>query len=320
MAISYKNSIFKSTNVRIYRKMQTVILEILFSIFWKIFPAMVKRLVLRLFFRPGPCRLTDTQKKLRAEASVFHFKSKEDTLTGYRWGNGPAVVFVHGWAGNSLQFHKYIEPLISAGYSVICFDQACHGVSKGRTASYFQFSDAVYQLLESEVDDEIAAVIGHSLGASAVINYFWRTGKQIPVILIAPALDLVRTIEDTLNRYGVPSSVFNSIIRDFEERMGHHFMQENPADLLRSLTQEIVVVHDTNDIAVPYEASWNAGLIQTNIRLLSTSGLGHIRILEDESVVQYIHQRVTGGSDGSGRLLIADYNPGNNDRTTGHLE
>ncbi|MGZ5446135.1 MAG: alpha/beta hydrolase [Thermoanaerobaculia bacterium] len=47
----------------------------------------------------------------------------------WSWGEGPAVLLVHGWGGHAAQFQSFVEPLVRAGFRAIAFDAPSHGSS-----------------------------------------------------------------------------------------------------------------------------------------------------------------------------------------------
>ncbi len=294
MAISYKNTSLKSTNVRFKNRILPQISRFLFTTAWAVSSSLTKKAIMRMFFRPVSYEISKDQEKLLSQAEKFRFKSGGKQICAYKWGQGPAVLFVHGWAGQGIQFHRYIERLVSGGYSVIAFDHAGHGNSQGKTANYFKFSNAVYDLCEhlSALDIGIHAIVAHSLGASATINTLWRTKKRPVTVFIAPALHLIEMLDQTFERYGLPDYIFKSIIDDIGHQTNHTFSKENPIDLLKTLTHDIMILHDAKDRAVAYEDSWNASVIQNNISLVPTKGLGHIRILEDDALIDLVVKKI----------------------------
>ncbi len=299
MTISYKHSSLASTNVRFYKNIKTHIISAGFTLLWILAKPVVKYIVRALFFKPQKYKLSPQEKQMLKAAEKFEFKSGDDMLTGYKWGQGPTIVFVHGWAGRGIQFHSHFQSFIDTGYSIITFDQAGHGNSVGRDSNYFKFSNAVYDLMHQYKEIDVSAIVAHSLGASAVINYLWRrkksknkdskATKEIKLAFIAPALSLIETLNNAFITYGVPLRILNSLLCDIEKKTGHIFQEENPKDLIQTIGSDILILHDTKDRAVSYEESWKASLLQNNIRLISTQGLGHIRILRDEEMVKEIH-------------------------------
>jgi pimeloyl-ACP methyl ester carboxylesterase len=73
--------------------------------------------------------------------------------------------------------------------------------------------------------------------------------------------------------------------------------RDNPANLFKEINSEILIVHDTHDPTIPYTDSKELSNEFQNISLHTTEGLGHKRILTDESVVDAIvnHFNKNGG-------------------------
>ncbi len=284
MPVQYKRSSKKGTNVRYINIVFKVFTGFIFYLIRPVSRSLVKYMVANLFFKPRKYQLSETEKNIIQKAHPFKFSSNGRTLQGYQWGEGPAVVFIHGWSGRAVQFYSYFDFLIRAGFSVLSFDHIGHGDSDGKTSSYFEFSDALKNFMDLQKDQDVRAIVAHSLGASAAVNYLWKTGNKIQTVLISPALFLVEMLEQTFSGYGVPKFAYQSVIRDIEIRTGHEFDKENPIDLIKTIPARLLIVHDIVDQAVSYEDSWRASLIHENIRLYSTKGLGHIRILRDESL------------------------------------
>ncbi len=281
MTISFQTRSVKSTNVRLCKDVKTHIVHYFLSFLWIMSKSLAKYVVKTLFFKPRPYRMSQKEKEIIKRADRFTFQTGSKKIQGYHWGTGPGVVFVHGWAGRGVQFYRYVDLFIRKGFSVYTFDHTGHGESDGKTSNYFEFSNAVHEFMKLQKENEISAIVAHSLGASAAINYLARTGSTTKTILIAPALSLIDTLDAAFLKYGVPLCIFNALLKDIEKDTGHEFAKENPVDQIKLLYSDILLIHDTNDKAISYEDSWKASLLQDNIRLYSTSGLGHIRILQD---------------------------------------
>jgi hypothetical protein len=61
--------------------------------------------------------------------------------------------------------------------------------------------------------------------------------------------------------------------------------RDNPRNLLETFKPKILIVHDKDDMKVPYIESQEVSSRHENLSLHTTEGLGHKDILTDESVV-----------------------------------
>ena len=88
----------------------------------------------RLFLTPPRPRRRRVPRAL-AGADAFALTAAGGTVRGWRIGEGPAVLLVHGWGGRASQLLSLAEPLLGAGCSLVTFDAPAHGLSSGRIAS-----------------------------------------------------------------------------------------------------------------------------------------------------------------------------------------
>jgi alpha-beta hydrolase superfamily lysophospholipase len=128
-------------------------------------PSLAARAAERLFYTPPRHRPSRREREAIAEGDAFALAVNGETLRGWRFGAGPAVVLVHGWGGGAGQLGAFIAPLLSAGCSAVAFDAPGHGSSSGRLSSGINFADAVSAVAESV---RARSAIGHSIGATAV--------------------------------------------------------------------------------------------------------------------------------------------------------
>ncbi|WP_417259973.1 alpha/beta fold hydrolase [Celeribacter sp.] len=107
-------------------------------------------------------------------------------LPAQTWGpaDGTPVLLVHGFAGDSVTFDQLGKGLARAGLSVRAVDLPGHGAN---TAEAQRFDDLV-DALAAELDPARPVhLVGHSLGAAAVIAAVAKQGGALSLSLIAPA-------------------------------------------------------------------------------------------------------------------------------------
>lgn len=284
MADQYSNMKSKSTNVRYGRTKQWT-RRMLLETFRKAAPRQTKRFIQQQFFAPLPYKSSATENHWLRQGQPFRFQVHDKTLQGWKWGRGPGILFVHGWNGRGIQFQPFFKPILNAGYSVTVFDAPAHGDSQGRFTHYFDFTDAVRTLLRQRSGTCFSGVVAHSLGGSAVINCLSKESIELRAVLIAPALKLKELLFNTFNLHGIPESLYLEMIEALETRFGYDLTQDNPHLLLGRLHQEILIIHDRDDRAIPYPDAQAASERFSNVTLYSTSMLGHRRILQDSHVV-----------------------------------
>ncbi len=284
MREAYFNSQAKSTNVRVidYRKS---LVHWGLGFLWRWAPRLTRWLALNLFFAPGSYRINSQEAECLKQGRPFQYQVYDKTIKGWKWGHGPAILLLHGWNGRGIQFHRFVAALVHRGYSAVAIDGPAHGSSSGRITSYFEFTDTVRALLSSKHNFGIKGIIAHSFGAAAAINALDKEGLKLRMVCIAPVLRLRELLFNTFDRYGIPKSLYTGLIREFEKQFGYRLEFDNPDRLIGRLAGQVMIVHDEQDRTAKFSDSYEKARSNDHIRLHSTHGLGHRKILSDEQVI-----------------------------------
>jgi pimeloyl-ACP methyl ester carboxylesterase len=73
-----------------------------------------------------------------------------------------------------------------------------------------------------------------------------------------------------------------------ESAYGYRFNRDNPYLLLKELEAPLFIIHDQGDLVVPYRDSEVAASKFPHICLHTTKGLGHKRVLSDNTVINEV--------------------------------
>lgn len=252
----------------------------------KIAPRVARQWFIKLFFSPPRFPIPAAEMKFIQEAQRFKVTIWEREVSCYRWGTGPIVFFVHGWAGRASQFKTFIPYFTNAGYQVIAFDAPAHGLTSGTETTIIDFKNTMLAL--EKIHGKPHAVVAHSLGGAASLFAITEgmcidrlvtistptTGSQI-IQEFSARLGASSTTSEALKKY-----IENRLHKPFDKFMAAHFVQQiNPG--LRWL-----IIHDEDDKEAPVD---NARLLKhhyASSEIYITRGLGHVRILKDEEVIQ----------------------------------
>ncbi len=263
----------------VLRYMQTF-----FATLSRLSPGLAVELAFRMFFRPR-----GRMKNLAGpdlNNSKFYIDVKGKRLTVNSWGRGPLVILVHGWEGSGLQWRKFVDRLVSAGYRTVTFDAPAHGESDGNTTNLLEFSAAIRAI--QDLLGEPYAVIGHSLGgaATAIALDEGLTSKKIVTISAPAQLDFaIQQFSNTVN-------ITDNVTRRMRDRISRHLNRSvdtmNFDAISSSLNIPGLIIHDSRDRIIPpvnsklIHEAWPGSILET------TSGLGHVRILEDDMVINKV--------------------------------
>jgi non-heme chloroperoxidase len=107
------------------------------------------------------------------------------------WGDGPAVVFCHGWAMNGDVWQPMMYRLVQAGFRAIAYDRRGQGRSDdpGRGYDYDTLADDLDSVLAA-CRVENATLVGHSMGNGEIVRRISRHGAHGigRIVMLAPSL------------------------------------------------------------------------------------------------------------------------------------
>lgn len=250
----------------------------------------------RLFLTPPRPRLPQSTFFDFLDAHAGFVEHRGRSLATWRWGpqDAPAVLLAHGWGGHAAQMRGFVQPLLSAGYRVIAYDQPAHGLSEGRLTGLPDFAGAIAAV--AAWHGNVRHVIAHSLGGVAAALALSRGLAIERAVLISPPSDLVGYSRRFARWLWIPERVRRAMQAAVEERFGVRWRDFELPRIAPRLGAPALVIHDRGDTLVPW--SQGAALAQAwpGARLLSTDGLGHGRILEHPLVTGAALDFVTGRS------------------------
>jgi len=204
----------------------------------------------------------------------------------YRWGDPavqPYALLAHGWSDYALRFVPLADALHAAGFAVVAFDQPAHGRSTGETATLPEFANCVRAV--GDRFGPAAAVIGHSMGGAAAAIALHDGLDAERAILIAPPADLAAAADRFADLVGLASHLREPLQRHLETRASVTFEALEAHRNVREIDRPALVIHDIADREVPWSEGERYARYWPEARLLSTTGLGHNRILGDTAVI-----------------------------------
>lgn len=239
----------------------------------------------RLFCTPHPG--SDRRGPVIAAGMVrSSFTVDGRQLAIYRWGDPSSqsyVLFSHGWASHAARILPWVAPLRAAGYAVVAFDQPAHGDSEGELATLPDFTRALLAI--GAHHGPASAVIGHSLGSAAAMLALVRGLRAERAILIAPAADPVAAAQRFARYVWMRETLCGRMSEGFRARLGIGFEEQQAHRNVHQLGCPALIVHDANDVVVPWEEGERYARLWPRSRLLTTLGLGHSRIVGDPGII-----------------------------------
>jgi len=263
------------------------------SLIGNVSPALSGKWLNSLWFKPQsmPLKKEDQSWLNAANTEWITFNDKE--IPVYRWGEGPAILCVHGWGGHSGQFTPMIKALVKKGFEVIAFDAPAHGAATGKRTDLTEFSAIIECIIQKEKSS--LHIIAHSMGGVASVDVINRGFPVLSLTLMGTPLSLEYIVNLTQVQMALGRNVMDEHKRLMETKFGSGVWQR--FDLLKSnrkLSTPLMLVYDKDDTQVVFEVSGSLQQHWRHAQSIISEGLGHNRLMRDENtisgVLKFLHQ------------------------------
>lgn len=291
-----------NTAQRVATKKSTIdrsllILRQLFRFAEKLSPELAGRAAERLFFTPGRAR-AKPDPELFGTARRLAIEVDGRPVAAWRWGHGPTVLLLHGWSGWGGQMAAFVEPLLARGFSVVAIDAPGHGASGRRRSSAPQFAAAVRAVAART--GPLTGLVAHSLGAAGA-TLALTTGSAVGrLVLLAPAANPPAWIPPFAARLGLSERSIARLRAHSERRIGLSWDDLHVPTLLGRESTPLLVIHDRDDREVPWSDGAAIAAARVDAEFLTTTGLGHVRLLRDSGVVEAVADFLSRGANRCG--------------------
>src|SRR6266852_1689898 len=111
--------------------------------------------------------VSPVEQEAMAQASKMYFGETKKKFA-WGWGDGPPVIFVHGWGGRAAQMAPLAVHVANLGFRSVAFDVTGHGDSPKRHTRWEYFLRDIAALSQS-LHEEAYAYVGHSAGGLAMM-------------------------------------------------------------------------------------------------------------------------------------------------------
>jgi esterase/lipase len=227
--------------------------------------------------REGACELLARKEKIYAAG-------KE--IQTYEWGNPalPYVLVIHGWAGRATQFRKFVPVFNDAGFRVLGFDGPAHGQSEGKRTDISEFSIVLQTIIKQKGIPQ--AIITHSFGGGVALYSIMNGLPVTKLINVASPTIADEIIKSYLKAIGGSWKTGEQFKKLVAKKYGKPFEEFTAMYFVKRITNlRLMLVHDTDDRDVSIVQAQELVKAYPQAFLLTTHGLGHNRILKDDSVI-----------------------------------
>lgn len=241
----------------------------------------------KIFFTPlkykTPVKELETERA--AVKGLLDCQGKKIQL--YEWGSSaaPYVMVVHGWAGRATQFRKFVPVFNQAGVRVVGFDGPAHGKSEGKRTSIAEFETVMREIVKQK--GVPLAIMAHSFGGGAAL-FAIRNGLPVTKLIniASPTIsdEIIKSFLTAINGSWPTGLRFKEFIK---VKFGRPFEDFTAMNIIRGITGlNLMLIHDTEDKEVRIIQAQTLAKEYPPTKMLITNGLGHNRILKDDTVIQ----------------------------------
>jgi pimeloyl-ACP methyl ester carboxylesterase len=271
----------------------TILIQTSFGLAERFLPQLSNRMALWFFFRPirakRPSREEPVLRKARRARRALrgYYKRSLAHYEAYEWGEGPPILFVHGWGGRGTQFYGMIERFVQEGYRAVAFDAPAHGDSPGTRTNLLEYGEIIRDL--GKEYGEFQNVVAHSFGGVASIRALVldQVSAQKLTIIGAPArMDSI--FEGFSRQLRITDRSLQSIKGVLNELSSGDPEEFSLMTHLSKLRQPLLVLHDSDDRSVSVEEGRKIAEGSPQAEWVNTGGLGHNRILSDPTVTDRV--------------------------------
>ncbi|WP_119394528.1 alpha/beta hydrolase [Salinibius halmophilus] len=213
----------------------------------------------------------------------------EGKIATYCLGSGPVWLLTHGWSGASHQFFPLMEHIASRGYTALAFDHLGHGASAGKYAHLPAFMQAIETVAKGH---NIAGYIAHSMGGAALLQSGIADADDKPVLLIAPVLNYVENMYQTIERSGYSLRLFEQVTAKISQQYQFELASIDPIAKLQARQGSTIIVHDPGDRLARFEVSEAASRNASHVTLIKADKQGHGRVMKCRASKQAFDQLV----------------------------
>lgn len=266
-------------------------------------PSVIGKLAFQLFSTPIAPKTPNNQRSKTAQevldkSTKAFVNSGKQRIQTYFWKatkkrREQQVLLVHGWASKTLYMTSFVEPLLELGFDIIAVDLPAHGESSGRQLNFREAAQVIQDI--NAHFGNIYAMLGHSFGG-AMVSFALAGGEPLRgqaktenVVLIAAPNRLAGVAERFCNHFELSAKARSSFEQNMSKLAQRDIKTVAAEDVYKQTRVPVLVIHDEKDQEVPFSDAAHYQKIPS-ATLIQTKGLGHRRILYDETVVEHVTQ------------------------------
>lgn len=245
--------------------------------------------ILNSFLTPLKSKVHKSILKTECKYDYVHIGNNQWVKT-YIWGNGDQVVLLaHAWGSNGSHMVNFVQPLLNNNFKIVAFDAPAHGQSSGKTCDMFQYANTIRILYYKY---NINSIISHSFGSGCSLLATKMYNLKFKSIITIGCFADAQLITDLYAKeHNISQIDIRTMERLLEFKYANLWTWENisPKNTIKGLQNvKLLLIHDEDDIEVPYTQFQSLITKNKNIKYFSTKKLGHRKIIFHKKTISSI--------------------------------
>jgi pimeloyl-ACP methyl ester carboxylesterase len=247
--------------------------------------------IYKAFFTPGKYEVKQQDEEILKSGNNFKVEYEAHQLAVTTWGDesNPKVLLMHGWGGARAQMTGFVEPLLSAGYFVVAYDQPAQGESSGVQTNILEITPSMNVIKNRFGHFDV--VIAHSFGT--LITSYALTRHHFPAPSKLVYFGAFNRLIDALPRFQAIAKISDELTDGLREMVYEKFGKNTlneivHEDFVKEINIPALVFHDFDDEVTPVDDSRAIAKAWTNAQYIETNGLGHRGALQSAEVHEQV--------------------------------
>lgn len=263
------------------------IIQAIIKITGKISPQLSAKLALYLCSIPKKHTDSDREQSLLNQAKKLTYKSASGTDNiAWSWGEGPTVILCHGWEAKGAKMATLAMAIAKQGFQTVAIDCTAHGHSGGKRSNFDIMTKDIDSLCQNFPD--IFAIIGHSMGGMMAMRARQLGIKADRYVLIAAPSAPLPIIDIMQNTLKVNEKAIAICQNKIASQIGFTWDELIQGKIYSQEATPLLMLYDTQDKEVPLFHAHKIQALWNNSTLITTTGLGHRKLIWDQNVIQSI--------------------------------
>ncbi|WP_375284510.1 alpha/beta fold hydrolase [Marinicauda pacifica] len=250
-------------------------------------PQTFQRRAVSQFVTPRVRSQTERGREILDTLRAETFQGPVGRQRAYVGGDGPAVLFQHGWEADSADLATHADALLQSGFKVVLIDGPAHGQSEGRKAMMPEFAAGL--AAAADTYGQPFAVVAHSMGTPSAVIAMSRHGLSPDRFV---SLGAPRSLPENVRFHGRSAGLSHRAVRlmleGLERRFGEPIDHFDVARDAPSMTARALFVHGTGDQIARAASSTEIARVWPGAELELYEGLGHRGVLRDARVIERV--------------------------------